>query len=330
MARMHSNVTGESAPLVSVVMAVYNGERYLAEAIDSILTQTFNNFEFIIIDDGSQDGSVDIIRDYAQEDGRIRLLQHQENRGQADACNTGIADSRGSLIAMMDCDDISLPERLEKQVAFLENNPEIGALGTCGHVMNRDMSALHTEFVVPPQHALIALQHFLWYGVLGASVVYRRDYLIAVDGFEPGRRYVNDLELMSRLLDQTPIQLANLSDFLYLYRKHDQLKFRDQNSGPHIEGKRLRRLDLARMGFIESEAAWDRLVRFRPWRKLGWVERRALKRDLKRLIDAMIAANWVEPVDKPLMIAEINRRLELASPRRWQQFMHWRRHRLGF
>ena len=108
----------------------------------------------------------------------------------------------------MDCDDISLPERLEKQVDYLAANPGIGALGVCGNVMKRDMNTVHSTFIVPEQHALIALQHILDYGYLGASLMFRREFLIAVGGYEPGRRYVDDLELVSRLLNETSIRLA--------------------------------------------------------------------------------------------------------------------------
>ena len=316
-------------PQVSVVMPVYNGQRYLAEAIESILTQSCADFELIIVDDGSGDNSAAIIRAYAERDERIRFFQHERNRGRADAMNTGIAAAESQYITRMDCDDVSLPERLEKQVAFLESNPGIGALGACGKFMNRDLATLRHDFIVPTQHALIALQHFLGYGFIGATVLYRRDCLIAVGGYEPGRRYVDDLELMSRLLDQTPIRLANLPDILYLYRRHDQLKFRDPNSGPHIEGKKLKRRDLQRLGFAEPEATMGRLPDLRRDRRLSWAARRAGKQDLKRLIDGLIERSWVEPGDRATLEAEMNDILEHTSPRLWQMFCHWRRHHFG-
>ena len=119
-------------PLVSVIMPVYNGEKYLAEAIDSILVQTFTDFELLIVDDGSQDNSAEIIRSYVKRDSRIRFFQQEQNEGSANARNRGIANAKGEFIAAMDCDDVSLPERLQKQVDFLESHPEIGALGTRG------------------------------------------------------------------------------------------------------------------------------------------------------------------------------------------------------
>jgi len=116
---------GESVK-ISVVMSVYNGEKYLREAIDSILSQTFHDFEFIIIDDGSNDGSAEVVRSYT--DSRIRFVQ-QENRGLAAALNRGVLLARSGLIARMDQDDISMPDRFEKQYEYLQKHKEVVALG---------------------------------------------------------------------------------------------------------------------------------------------------------------------------------------------------------
>ncbi|MBI5094602.1 MAG: glycosyltransferase family 2 protein [Candidatus Hydrogenedentes bacterium] len=116
--------TGYSAaPAVSVVMSVYNGERYLAEAIESILGQTYRDFEFIIIDDGSTDESLKIVEGYASRDNRIRLVS-RPNRGLAAALNDGIEIARAPIIARMDADDVSLPKRFEKQMLYMAQHPE--------------------------------------------------------------------------------------------------------------------------------------------------------------------------------------------------------------
>ncbi|MCY3864790.1 MAG: glycosyltransferase family 2 protein, partial [Chloroflexi bacterium] len=117
-------------PLVSVVMPVYNREIFVAEAIESILEQTFSDFEFVIVDDGSQDRSPEIIRQYERRDDRIRFLAFKQNKGKAAAKNFGIEAAQGQYIAGMDSDDVSLPQRLEKQVEFLRANPDIGVVGT--------------------------------------------------------------------------------------------------------------------------------------------------------------------------------------------------------
>ena len=310
-------------PLVSVVMPVYNGEKYLAEAIDSILNQTFTDFEFIIVDDGSTDGSAEIIRTYQERDERVRLLQLERNMGIADARNAGIAVAKGEFIAAMDADDASLPERLEQQVQFLRSHPEIGGLGTMGRVVKCDLATHRSNFCVPTHHALIALNYFLWYGILGATIMLRREFLIASGGYEPGRRRVEDPELLARLLNDTRIRFANLPQFLYLYRKYE----REPIPGGFEQEQTLKRFNLKRLGIPEPATTINRLAQLHPFNRLSWADRRRTKRDFKQIIDGMIAQAWVEPGDRSLLEAEMNRLLERASPRRWQQFCHWRRHR---
>lgn len=116
-------------PLVSVIMPVFNSEKYLDEAILSILNQTYSNFEFIIINDGSTDNSLDIIKRFAVQDKRINYIS-RENRGLVFSLNEGISYSKGKYIVRMDSDDISLPTRIEKQVNLMEKNPHIGVCGT--------------------------------------------------------------------------------------------------------------------------------------------------------------------------------------------------------
>jgi glycosyltransferase involved in cell wall biosynthesis len=115
-------------PEVTVLMPVYNGEIYLKDAINSILSQSYTDFELLIIDDGSTDKSVEIIKSY--KDSRIVLFLNNKNCGLAHSLNFGINNSKGKYIARMDCDDISIPTRLEKQVRFMDNNPEFGICGT--------------------------------------------------------------------------------------------------------------------------------------------------------------------------------------------------------
>ncbi|MDL5039750.1 glycosyltransferase family 2 protein [Heyndrickxia coagulans] len=118
----------EKKPLVTVLMPVYNGEKYLREAIESILNQTYKNFEFLIIDDGSTDNSKQIIKSY--KDSRINLVSNGRNLKLINSLNKGIDLSSGKYIARMDCDDISMPRRLEKQVNFMEKNKDVIMCGT--------------------------------------------------------------------------------------------------------------------------------------------------------------------------------------------------------
>ena len=214
-----ANAACETAPLVSVVMPVYNGERYLSEAIESILTQTLSDLELIVVDDCSADGSAAIARDYVSRDERVRLLQHERNQGSASARNSGIAVSRGEFIAAMDSDDISLPQRLEKQAAFLQAHPHIGVVGSNLQIVSAELSE-GISHSYPQEHTFIVMEWILGGRTTmpGAVFMARRDVLLSVGGYEDSRIVTDDKELFSRLFEKT--NFANLPDELYLYRRH--------------------------------------------------------------------------------------------------------------
>ena len=123
-------------PLVSVVMSVYNGERYLDECMQSILQQTFTNFEFIVINDGSSDKSLEILKKYEQKDNRISIM-NQENVGLSVSLNRGITLAKGKYIARMDADDISYPARFEEQVKLLENDMKCIICGAQADIIDK-------------------------------------------------------------------------------------------------------------------------------------------------------------------------------------------------
>ena len=311
-------------PLVSVVMPVFNGETYLAEAIESILSQTFTDFELLIVDDGSHDSSAEIIREYEKRDGRIRFFQLERNMGSAFSRNVGIDAASGEYIAGMDCDDVSPPERLQKQLDFMESNPEIGVLGTCALVVDHVMNPIF-DYRVPEKHAHIALNMFLGWCVVGASVMMRRNLLIAWGGYDPSSHGAADLELVSRSIWRT--RYANLPENLYLYRQHQGQQHSTLKS--RQLWSELMRCLLIRLWGEAPQATLDRLSRVRKREKIGWAERRRARRDYKRLVESMIAANWVEPHERPPLVTLMNRRLEQTTPRLWQMFCHWRRHNFG-
>ena len=318
-------------PLVSVIMPVYNGERYLADAIDSILAQTFTDFELLIVDDGSTDSSAKIIRAYKVQDSRIRSFQLTENSGAGAARNHAINAAEGEYVTPMDCDDISVETRLQQQVDFLDSRPEIGAVGGCGRAVSGDLATLFFRQESPPTHALSVMNIFCGDGFVQASVMYRRKFVTAVGGYDPGLRFSEDLGLVLRLLFETRIKFANLQEDLLIFRRHAGSKTIRQRQPAKKVSWELRHRALEQLWNCPiPTTTLDRFMALRRQEKLNWKDRRAAKKDMRRLIDALISHNWVAPEEKPLLVAEMNRRLELASPRRWQQFMHWRRRRLGF
>ncbi len=318
-------------PQVSVIMPVFNGEQYVAEAIESILAQTFTDFEIIIVDDASQDKSPEIIREYERRDDRVRFLRQERNMGVSLARNRGIAAAAGEYIALMDSDDVSLPTRLEQQLRFLQEYPEIGAVGVCSKIVNRDMTTTLVSIRAGPrQHAPIVLSLFAGFiSLVTGSLMIRRQPLRTVRGFAADLRYGEEADLFVRLLLQTRIRYANLPEILYVQRWHDS------NKSSHSVPVAARQRNAYTRRFLDM--LWDevtdgtltRFKRLRYKKKLNWSDRRAAKYDLKRLIESLIDHQLVEPSDRLLLIADMNRRLEIASPRLWQQFCHWRRHHFG-
>ena len=323
------NAAGETAPLVSVVMPVYNGERYLSEAIESILTQTLSDLELVVVDDCSTDGSAAIVRDHASRDERVQLLQHERNRGSATARNSGIAISRGEFIAAMDCDDVSLPQRLEKQAAFLQANPDIGLVGSFVQTASADLSERQSH-TYPQRHAFIVLQWILGGRTTMQGGVYmaRRAILQSVGGYEDSRQFVDDKELYARLFFKT--KYANLPDALYLYRSHDQQKSARRRQQQKSESFAIRQRWLQRVSGNASRASLERFERLHWSEKFGGLEWWLLRRDVRRLLDGMVKTGVLAGPDIAIAEAEMRKRLESATPRWWQIFIHWRRHRLGF
>lgn len=201
------------APRVSVVMPVFNCEQYVEAAIASIFDQTWREFEFIIIDDGSTDRSLDIIR--ANIDSRVRLIS-RENRGLAHTLNEGISISRGDYIARMDSDDISLPARLSRQVSFLENNPHIGLVGTWAVAMTEDG---HDLCVIekPVDNEIIKHKLLLSSPFIHGSIIFRRS-LFDIAGPYPEElgNFFEDWVLFRKMANYTG--MSNLQVPLYKYR----------------------------------------------------------------------------------------------------------------
>jgi glycosyltransferase involved in cell wall biosynthesis len=186
-------------PKVTVLMSVYNCKKYLREAIDSILGQTFEDFEFLIIDDGSTDSSAKIIRSYA--DPRIRLIQNEENIGLTRSLNKGLKLAKGEYIARMDADDISLPSRFEKQVKALDENEKLGLLGT-RYVKIDNKGNEKGEIPVPLRRENI-LKHFLLFGsaFCHSSMMFRKSYAKEIGFYDESMKFAQDYDFGLRLFE---------------------------------------------------------------------------------------------------------------------------------
>ncbi|WP_052128869.1 glycosyltransferase family 2 protein [Neosynechococcus sphagnicola] len=204
-------------PLVSVVMAVYNGERYLSAAIASILHQTWKNFEFIIINDGSTDGTAQILAAYQQQDRRVQVYD-QTNQGLTRSLNRGLQLAQGDYIARMDADDLSLPRRLARQVQFMETHPDIGLCGSWIRGLGESAGAVNQY---PVDHATICAWLLFDSAFAHPTVMLRRQTFAAQQlTYDPTYQYCQDYDLWRRCSRQ--IQLANLPEILLHYRTHGQ------------------------------------------------------------------------------------------------------------
>lgn len=198
-------------PKISVVMPAYNSEQYIAEAIESILNQTFSDFEFIIINDGSTDGTADIVKSY--NDKRIKFVDNSENRGIVAVLNQGLSMARGEYIARMDSDDISHKNRFEKQIAYMDSHMECGVLSTAYHMFGtKERVVVHPKYV-----GLLNLLEGCY--VAHPAVMIRKSVLDKYDfRYLQEFKHAEDYELWSRMALVTEIH--NLSDVLLEYRWH--------------------------------------------------------------------------------------------------------------
>ena len=203
------------APLISVLMPVYNAEKYLREAIDSILNQTFSDFEFLIIDDGSSDSTSNIIESYT--DPRIRLFKNKKNLGLIATLNKGVSLAKGKYIARMDADDISHPSRLARQFEYLSQHSEVGVLGAAVQIID-DSGNASDKSRPPTSHGVIRWHLCFSDPIVHPSVMIRRSVFNKVGGYSSDMLHAEDYDLWRRLSNVT--RLANMNDVLLFLRKH--------------------------------------------------------------------------------------------------------------
>ncbi|NQX95086.1 MAG: glycosyltransferase [Erythrobacter sp.] len=208
-------------PKLSVVMSVYNGEEYVADAIECILDQTYRDFELVLINDGSKDGSLGIMQGYAAKDDRIRIID-QDNTGLTIALRRGVEAAKGDYIARMDVDDVSLPTRFEKQMALIEERPDLVAVTTdVLHFKEDGPNGGKSRLRQDPRVLPLLL---VFSNIIGGhgQMIYSREAYLKVGGYDPDYNYAEDYDLWTRLADVGPF--ARVPEFLYEYRVgHDSI-----------------------------------------------------------------------------------------------------------
>ncbi len=209
-------------PYVTVLMSAYNAETFIGEAIESILDQTFTDFEFIIVNDGSKDSTREIIQSYRNKDGRIKVLNNRVNKGLIYSLNRGLNEAGGKYIARMDADDISLPNRLETQVSFMESHDEVGVSSAW---MKTFGEGKETVWQSPQDHeeimATLFCNNCLWHPV----AIIRKDILDEYSlRYDPDYPKAEDYKLWLDIAKHK--KLANIPEILHRYRIHDRQKTR--------------------------------------------------------------------------------------------------------
>lgn len=232
---------------VSVVIPVYNCKRYVVEAVDSILKQTYKDFEILLLDDGCTDGTSEILKTLAKKDARVRLIVNKKNMGMTATMNRGLREARGEYIARMDADDVAKKNRFAKQVQFLDKHPEIALLGTAADIIN-NKGVVTGSLAYVTTHDEIKRHMMERNQFIHPSTMYRRSVLNDVGYYDVNFKIAQDYEYFSRMI--VAHNASNLSEKLMQYRWDFT-----QNAG-FTSGKRQ-----------EREAI---LVRWRMITRLGW------------------------------------------------------------
>jgi hypothetical protein len=285
---------------VSVIMAVYNGEPFVAEGIGSLLAQTFDDFELIVVNDGSTDRTAEIVAGF--DDPRIRLVANERNLGLAPSLNRGLALARGEFIARQDADDRSVPDRLARQVAFMDANPDVALLGSWFTEIAADGTRRESH-PLPTSHA--DLSWYLWMRCpfVHSAVLWRRA-LVAEDvgGYDERLAYSMDYDLWRRIAARH--RVANLPESLVELRTHGASMTATYNDRAR-EGYRMRVANAARaLGWPDddprtNEARFARLhaVLFESVSGRPADELLAAATEVVRLHEAFVAAGGVGAED---------------------------------
>lgn len=301
-----------AAPAVSVVIPAYNAGRWLAETIGSVLGQSLGDFELIVVDDASTDDTAAVAAGIG--DPRLRLIRQPRNMGVSAARNAGIEAAQGEFIAFLDADDIALPQRLEKQVAFLRAHPEVAILGGWMQTFGRrdDVWTAHAH------HDDIRAELLYDVGIMQPTAMCRRDALLRHGlRYDPALHLSEDYELWTRCADV--LRLANLPEVLVNYRVHGDNCSLAKEERLRAASRMVRLRQLAKLGMSPGAAEADfhaRLFQAGPYSPaLREFDARQVERWLLRLREANRRSGYVPDETLCIVLYEFWRRCSL--PRSW-------------
>lgn len=289
--------------LVTVLMPVYNGERYLQQAILSILNQTFEEFELLIIDDGSTDGSALIVESFQREDERVKLIKNETNLGLIKTLNKGLDLIKTKYIVRMDCDDVARPHRIQTQIKFMETHP---AVGVCGSWINLQKASEDREYLqaYPTTHDAIKIDMLRHCAVAHPSVTIRKAFFdqhkLRYDEAYP---HTEDYELWIRAIDH--FEFANIPEVLLDYNSHEE------NITSIHEGQQLETAQLLRLRQI------SKLITLSANK-----EKILTNLFVHRQADFDTAQDWRQLGDLLLKLSQANRQKKLYSPKAFDGFLY--------
>lgn len=335
---MPQDTRPQQAPLISVLMPAYNCEAYVLEAVSSMLSQSFADFELLAIDDGSTDSTRKLLE--SVHDPRLRLISNERNIGLIGTLNRGLDLATGRYVARMDADDISAPERLEKQVQFLEAHPDVHVLGTMVNLINEQGKVFGAITGYPKDGDAIHRYLLRECCLIHPSVMFRKDTVLAAGGYSASARHAEDYDLWLRLSDHH--EIANLPDKLVSYRMHrNQVSIRNLAT-QHQVAQHCRMAALKRRSALgEDVSEIVRVVHADPWGRLRAAEC-TLGRDylnwariyrwmkhphmaLRLALKAVLRSPFSATAWNMLMICSV----ESIVPQSWRQAAKWYARRLS-
>lgn len=280
---MQDNTEMVENPEISILMSVYNGDVFVTEAVESILGQTFTDFEYIIIDDASTDKTSEILAQYAAQDPRIRIFKNEKNMGLTASLNLGLVHAKGKYIARMDSDDLSLRERLMTQYWFMEEHPPVVAVGSAvvvideqGRQLGEKSLAISTEEI---KSKMLFNNQFIH-----STLFLKADVLKESGGYNETFKKSQDYELMLRLSSRYPV--VNLKEKLLQFRLHgDSLSWTSRDQQQYAI--RARWLAITKYHFPFLSGCWHiglRLVWLLVPRKIKMMYKKKKMQDLLQQI----------------------------------------------
>lgn len=245
-------------PTVSVIIPAHNAQEFLAEAIDSILHQTFSDFELIIVNDGSTDQTGKIAQQYAQQDKRVKVISYRQNKGESAAANLGFLKSKGKYIARMDADDIAHSRRLEKQVRFLDKHPNYIVVGSQAHIINEHNQIIGQK-LFPTSHQDIYREYGNLHPMLHPSIMVRKSMIpwtgkLWANQAEPNDDYYTLFHFLKAG------KFANLPEKLMLYRMHSNNKSMQNIKKKFINSLRIRAYAFRYLGYRPPVITYAKLL----------------------------------------------------------------------